>query len=90
MHTDILSSIECGVSHCPQASVDNYLIALSISLLNSIGTIERCLEPLMPCVPVLDPLGAASWHLSPFLQCGLAVQPSTAPQRSVGFIRVSP
>lgn len=51
---------------------------------------DRVFAPLRPCVPVLDPLGAASWQLAPLMQGCLAVHPGIVPHRSVGFIRLSP
>lgn len=46
--------------------------------------------PLIPCVPVFAPLGAASWHGEPFLHIGLGVHARQFVKISVGFMRVSP
>lgn len=38
----------------------------TMCLQNSTGIRERSMLPLMPCVPVVAPLGALTWHGSPF------------------------
>ena len=54
------------------------------------GMRERSVPPLMPCVPVLAPRGAASWHGSPFLHVSRGLHHQALVQMSVGFMRVSP
>ena len=52
---------------CPFYSSQIFTICLH----NSAGITDRSFEPFKPCVPVLLPLGAFSWHGSPFLHIGL-------------------
>lgn len=54
------------------------------------GITPLSLAPFRPCVPVFDPRGAASWHLSPFLHMGLGFHQVAFVQISVGFMRLSP
>ena len=52
---------------CPFYSSQIFTICLH----NSTGITDRSFDPFKPCDPVLLPLGAFSWHGSPFLHIGL-------------------
>jgi hypothetical protein len=65
-------------------------IAVNTSWHNSGGIFDLSYDPLRPCVPVLLPLGAEMWQVSPFLHIVFGFQFSLFVQISVGFILSSP
>ena len=73
-------------SSCPSGSSH----ILTMCSQSSGGILALSFEFPSPCVPVLEPLGAATWHGEPGLQAGLNLGLGWLVHMSVGFCLVSP